>query len=101
MKKVNCLNCGKEFEVSNDYWKPYFCDSPCWEKYMEHTYTCKCCNEIWEFCPDDYEYDENLYPTICPLCNMSIMGMLEELRDENIFVKLKYIYKRIIYKLIK
>ena len=41
-------------------------------------YKCKRCNEIWGFCPEDYEYKSEHYPVTCPFCNMPITQLIHD-----------------------
>ena len=62
---------------------------------MDNYYCIKCKDE-WEFCPDDYEYDESLYPTVCPFCQMSKSQLFHDIRkEEGIWQAIKEVVKRV------
>lgn len=41
-------------------------------------YKCRVCGEDWGFYPEDFDYNESLYPKICPLCNMPMWQMIKD-----------------------
>lgn len=65
-------------------------------------YICKCCGNEWGFIPEDYEFIEEDYPKVCPLCEMPITQMVEEVfKEEGIKEVVRYLIARIKYKIIK
>ncbi len=62
----------------------------------EDEYQCEKCNEIWGFCPEDYDFIEEDYPYICPLCSMPITQMFKEIYViEGLWESIKRVIKRI------
>ena len=46
------------------------------------TYNCEKCGDEWQFIPEDYDYEEHLYPTTCPLCGMPVLDMIRDVYKE-------------------
>ena len=59
-------------------------------------YKCIKCKEIWRFVPEDYDFQELAYPTICPLCNMPITQMIKEVYEEE---GIKEVFRRIFIRI--
>ena len=63
----------------------------------EDEYKCKNCKTIWNFCPEDYDYNIEDYPEICPLCSMPISQMIKDCWKEGGIKEVIYwLWKRII-----
>lgn len=61
---------------------------------MDDTYSCSKCNWEWGFYPEDFDFIEEDYPTMCPLCSMPITQMLKEVyREEGIIAAIKRLFK--------
>jgi hypothetical protein len=48
---------------------------------MKH-YNCLICGGDWAFYAGDYNNKKELYPKICPLCNIPIKEMINEVYEE-------------------
>jgi len=60
-------------------------------------YNCKNCSSEWSFFPEDYDYVEEDYPDICPLCSMPIRDMIKDVyREEGLLETIKMVYIRLI-----
>lgn len=44
---------------------------------MDDTFLCENCYEEWGFIPEDFDYEEEYYPTLCPHCEMSFLELVE------------------------
>jgi len=52
-------------------------------------YTCVNCKEIWNYCEEDQDC-----PTVCPLCNMSVIDAFKDIREEEgLWAAIKFIIK--------
>lgn len=62
----------------------------------ENEYQCYRCGDVWDFFPEDYDFVEEDYPEICPLCSMSVWQMIHDVFAEEGFLGvIKQLYKRI------
>ena len=62
---------------------------------IENIYICDKCREEWEFCPEDYYYEADKYPTTCPLCSMPFKQMVRDVFREDGFIGvIKRVYIR-------
>lgn len=58
-------------------------------------YICNRCYEEWNFYPEDYDWEEDEYPTRCPLCEMPIFQMVTDVWEKERFGGIKFILKMI------
>lgn len=66
---------------------------PCDEK-AQGKYRCKKCDELWEFCPEDYDNPDQ-WPSICPFCKGKLRWAVKEIYHiEGIWAVVKYTFKR-------
>ncbi len=66
----------------------------------ESEYVCEDCASLVYFCPEDYEFKEEYYPTVCPLCDMPITQMIKDVyKSEGLKETLRLVLLRLVNKL--
>ncbi len=66
----------------------------------EDEYVCEDCAGLVYFYPEDYEFEEEDYPTVCPLCDMPIIQMIKDVYpSEGLKETIRLVLLRLVNKL--
>ena len=61
-------------------------------------YVCERCGGVWGFFPEDYDFNEEDYPTDCSFCNMPLWEMVRDIyKEEGVLAVIKQIIKKYLW----